>query len=129
MFGGAKSQNEFAAPELGGNWFRVVVVGNFGKSKFSWKVDSPGRFRALNRSGELAGATSMLCGVSASYWHMTCRAVWPKSNTIIVVITQVRANIGLQWHQRVQIGIFRGLQIRCGPIAFCILFSRRWRSF
>ena len=34
----------------------------FGKSKFSWKVTDLGRFGALNRSGVLAGAISMLCG-------------------------------------------------------------------
>ena len=55
-FGGAKSQNEFAAPEIHKAKLRVMVAGNFEKRKFSWKVDAPGRFRALNRSGVLAGA-------------------------------------------------------------------------
>ena len=45
-FGGAKSQNEFAAPELVEAELHVMVAGNFGKSKFSWKVGVPGRFRA-----------------------------------------------------------------------------------
>ena len=47
--GGAKSQNEFAAPELACNKLPVMVAGNFGKSKFSWKVEDLGRFGALNR--------------------------------------------------------------------------------
>ena len=45
-FGGAKSQNEFAAPELDEAKLRVMVAENFGKSKFSWEIEDPGRFRA-----------------------------------------------------------------------------------
>ena len=45
-FGAAKSQNEFVAPELVEAKLRVMMAENFGKSKFSWKVEAPGRFRA-----------------------------------------------------------------------------------
>ena len=55
-FGGAKSQNEFAAPELVEHELPVMVGENFGKPKFSWKMQDLGRFRALNRLGVLAGA-------------------------------------------------------------------------
>ena len=64
-FGGVKSQNEFAAPELDCTKLRVMVARNFGKSRFSWKVQDPGRFRALNRSGVLAGANFIACGAAA----------------------------------------------------------------
>ena len=47
--GGAKSQNELAAPDLYSNKLHVVVTENFGKSKFSWEVEDLGRFQALNR--------------------------------------------------------------------------------
>ena len=55
-FGGVKSQNDFVAPELVEAKLRVMVAGNFGKSKFSWKVEDLGRFQALNRPRVLAGA-------------------------------------------------------------------------
>ena len=55
-FGGVKSENEFAAPDLAWTKLRVMVAENFGKSKIQWKVEDPGRFRALNRPGVLAGA-------------------------------------------------------------------------
>ena len=55
-FGGAKSQNEFAAPEIHKAKLRVMVAWDFEKAKISWKVDDSGRFRRLNRSGVLAGA-------------------------------------------------------------------------
>ena len=55
-FGGAKSQNEFVAPDIVEAKLRVMVAGNFGKSKISWEIQDLGRFKALNRSGVLAGA-------------------------------------------------------------------------
>ena len=55
-FGGAKSENEFVAPELSNAKLHVMVTENFGKSKFSWEMQDLDRFRALNRSGVLAGA-------------------------------------------------------------------------
>ena len=47
--GGAKSQNEFAAPDLYSNKLQVVVTEKFENSKFPWKVEDLGRFGALNR--------------------------------------------------------------------------------
>ena len=60
-----KSKNEFAQPDLecttgSASWSR-----NFEKSKFSLKVEDLGRFRALNRSGVLAGANFIACGAAA----------------------------------------------------------------
>ena len=68
-FGGAKSQNEFVAAELVGTKLPVMVTGNFGKPKFSWKMQDLGRFRALNRPGVLAGAISMPRG-ARTYHYM-----------------------------------------------------------
>ena len=48
-FGGAKSQNEFAAKNLYCNKLPVMVAENLEKLKFSWKVVNLGRFQALNR--------------------------------------------------------------------------------
>ena len=47
--GGAKSQNEFAAPDLYSNKLHAMVTENLGKSKFPRKVEDLGRFGALNR--------------------------------------------------------------------------------
>ena len=55
-FGGAKSENEFVAPELSNNKLHVMVAEHFGNSKISWKVEDLGRFQALNRPRVLAGA-------------------------------------------------------------------------
>ena len=55
-FGGAKSQNEFVAPDLFKAKLCVMVVGSFEKSKISWKFEDLGRFRPLNRPGVFAGA-------------------------------------------------------------------------
>ena len=65
---------------------------NFGKSKISWKVVSPGRFRALNRSGVLAGANFIALRRAHVPLHVTRRAVLPKSNTVTGVIGPVRCN-------------------------------------
>ena len=41
------------------------VIVFFGKSKFSWKMQGLGRFRAQNCSGVLAGANFIACGAAA----------------------------------------------------------------
>ena len=64
-FGGVKSQNEFAAAELSNNKLHAMVTNNFGKAKFSWKMQDMGSFRAQNCSGVLAGANFIACGAAA----------------------------------------------------------------
>ena len=88
-FGGAKSENEFVAPELVKAKLHVKVGGNFGKSKIPWKVEDPGRFQALNRPRVLAGANFIALQRAHVSLHVTRRAVLPKSNTVTGVIGPV----------------------------------------
>ena len=53
-------------------WFARNIVERFchgawilEKSEISWEVGAPGRFRALSRSGVLAGAFLIACGAAA----------------------------------------------------------------
>ena len=77
-FGGVKSQNEFATAELSNAKFHAMVAELLENIKISWKVDSPGRFRAFNRPRVLVGAN--FTALRRASFHFTLTEILENRN-------------------------------------------------
>ena len=95
-----------------------MVAENFGKSKFSWKVGSPGRFRALNRLGVLAGANFIALRRHRCHceFDMACR------DTTSNIVPAKTIGAGHILHQA---GRLPNRNLRCMEMMFLIALSQQ----